>query len=248
MSTSTASVTSSPSPTDTSSNSSNSSQDDDIADGVQYYNYFFLLLAVAFVILFLLLLYFQRRRKLKNARIQQHGRAALVQDVESWPSDGLWSWRAPENPSRRLNRAQSACNDSILETGLDERGEAPPPYNTAAADKAPPMPRTGAIRLTDAEGLTMREIPTGPRLLTRLSPRMLRMAGLPPDYYETGGVGEAADAPARPAPVVTVAERLSEVEVEEPPPSAVHPSRIPPNVTGRGDSMRRLMSSTESTV
>jgi hypothetical protein len=240
MSTPTAATTSSSSPTDTPSSSTGDS-DDDLTGGAQYYNYFFLLFAFAFLILFLLLLYFQRRRKLKNAHLQQHGRAALVQDVSLFPpAAGLWSWRAPEEPSRRLDRLRSACHDSVLEAGLDERGEAPPPYKAASADKAPPVPRREAVGLTDAGGLAVRQVRIGERMVCRL----------PPDYDENGASGEGLDVPARPDAVVTVAERLAEVEVEEQRSQhvhPVHPSRIPPRV-GRRGSMRRLMCSTESTM
>jgi hypothetical protein len=234
MSTPTAATTSSSSPTDTPSSSTDDS-DDDLTGGAQYYSYFFLLFAFAFLILFLLLLlYFRRRRKLKNARLQQHGRAALVQDVSLFPpAAGLWSWRAPEEPSRRLDRLRSsACHDSVLEAGLDERGEAPPPYKAASADKAPPVPREA-----------VRQARIGERTECRL----------PPDYDENGASGEGLDVPARPDAVVTVAERLAEAEAEEQPSQhvhpvhPVHPNRIPPRV-GRWGSMRRLMSSAESTV
>jgi len=248
MSTSTTPSASYPSPTDTSSSSSDDS-DDDMTGDTQYYNYFFLLLAVAFLalFLFLLLLYFRRRRKLKDARLQQHGRAALAQDVSRLPSAaGLWSWHAPPEPPCHLNRIRSACNDSILEAGLDQRGEAPPPYKAAAADIASPMmSRREMIGLTDVEGLVVRRVPVEERIMCRSSPMM------PPDYHQNATLDEGLDVPGRPDAVVTVAERVSEVDLEAQLPQDVHPlhpNRIPPKVNGRWGSMRRLMSSTESTV
>lgn len=97
--------------------------------------------------------------------------------------------------------------------------------------------------LADAGGLAVRQARIGERTVCRL----------PPDYDENGASGEGLDVPARPDAVVTVAERLAEVEVEEQPSQhvhpvhPVHPNRIPPRV-GRWGSIKRLMSSTESTV
>jgi hypothetical protein len=80
---------------------------------------------------------------------------------------------------------------------------------------------------------------------------MLRLAGLPPGYYENGAEEEGIDVLARPGAVVTVAEPSEGAEVEEQLPRAVypvHPSRISSKVNGRRGSARRLMSSTESMV
>jgi len=117
----------------------------------------------------------------------------LVQDVSRFSPLG---WRAPQDQSSsHLNRTRSVCNDSILEAGLDERGEAPPPYNTAGGDKVPPISRRETVQPMEAGGLAMRQIPVDQRATRRL----------PPDYSENGASGDGIDSPTRPGTVVTVA-------------------------------------------
>jgi hypothetical protein len=136
---------------------------------------------------------------------------------------------------------RSTFNDSILEAGLDERGEAPPPYNTAAADKAPSISRGETVRLPEGGGVAMRQIPCGERTSYRL----------PPGYSGNSASEEGPNVLARPATVVTVAERLSEADLEEQPNQdirSVYQSRILPRYAGRWSSMRRLMSTTDGSV
>lgn len=224
----TADSTSSPSSPGVSSSSPDDSNDD-LSSGVQYYNYFFLLLALAFIILFLLLIYYQRNRKRRNARLQQYGRAALAQDLSRFPPTvGTWNWHATQEPPHRLDRirVRSAGNDPVLEAGLNERGEAPPPYGAAANDKAPPLTSREAGPLADAAGLAGRQAPGGERAMCRL----------PPDYRRNDVSGEGLGVLARPARVATVPESLEEIDLEGQAPQnvyAVPPSRTRPKNKGR---------------
>jgi hypothetical protein len=107
-----------------------------------------------------------------------------------------------------------ACNDSIPEAGLDERGEAPPPYKPAANDKAPTMSRTETAGLTDAGG-----VPVGQGM----------MCSMPPDYHPND-VSERLGVLARPARVVIATERSENVDLEQGRPQNVHPARpVHPN-------------------
>jgi hypothetical protein len=90
----------------------------------------------------------------------------------------------------------------------------------------------------EAGGLAMRQIPVDQRATRRL----------PPDYSENGASGDGIDSPTRPGTVVTVAERLSDTDLEAQPRRDVQQSRLPPRNAGRWSSMRRLMSSTEGSV
>jgi hypothetical protein len=225
----TADSTSSPSSPGVVSSSPGNSDDDDPTNNVQYYNYFFLLLALAFLILFLLLFCIQRNRRRRNARLQQYGRAALVQDASRFPPTvRTWNWYATQEPPHRLDRIRirSASNDPTLEAGLDERGEAPPPYGAAANDKAPPMNAREAGPLANAAELAGRQVPGGERMMCRL----------PPDYRRNDALREGFGVLARPARVATVPERLEEIDLEGQPPQnvyPVHPNRTQPKFKGR---------------
>ena len=79
-------------------------------------NYYFLLLAVFIVIVILTYWSIARRRKNRISQLRDNQQSALARDLETWP--GI--------RSRRWSRTAGA--DTRAEDGLDERGEAPPPY------------------------------------------------------------------------------------------------------------------------
>jgi hypothetical protein len=129
-------------------------------------------------------------------------------------------------PTDHLRRTRSA-NDSTLEAGLDERGEAPPPYNTASADKAPSTTRMSNMRSGD-------ETAAGPGIsMSEIQGRTTRLGHLPPGYDESTGSEEGLNVPARPAIVVVAAERLSEVDLEEQPSPDIHRERPARRAAGR---------------
>ncbi|SLM36266.1 hypothetical protein LPUS_00568 [Lasallia pustulata] len=82
-------------------------------------NYYFLLLAIFIVVIALGYCILIRRRKRKVARSRSTGQNALAQDLEGWAGTRRWGhnrWRS------------SGVHEPRAEEGLDDRGEAPPPY------------------------------------------------------------------------------------------------------------------------
>ncbi|KAI4211436.1 MAG: hypothetical protein LQ351_005738 [Letrouitia transgressa] len=83
-------------------------------------NYYFLLLAFFIIILGIAYLFYVRRQRLKLAQSRLNGQNALARDLERW-GGGPWGpprFRFPRQTARHPRR----------EEGLNERGEAPPPY------------------------------------------------------------------------------------------------------------------------
>ena len=81
-------------------------------------NYYFLLLAVFIIIIIIAYWSIARRRRNRLIRLRDNQQSALARDVETWPG-------------RRRGvgaRWRNAREDNAVEEGLDERGEAPPPY------------------------------------------------------------------------------------------------------------------------
>ena len=92
--------------------SSNGDSEDDSGRGVL--NYYFLLLFVLILIILLAYFFTIRRRQKKQARLQGNRQDALAQDLEGWNGGRRWvhgRWRSEPRVE-----------------GLNERGEAPPPY------------------------------------------------------------------------------------------------------------------------
>ncbi|KAL8646821.1 MAG: hypothetical protein Q9226_006701 [Calogaya cf. arnoldii] len=99
---------------------SNDSNDDN-----RILNYYFLLLAVILVFLGILYLTFARRQRQRRALHRQNSQRALARDLERWGGGG------PFGPGRfRLPRNNNGLRPSRprAEEGLNESGEAPPPY------------------------------------------------------------------------------------------------------------------------
>lgn len=84
------------------------------------FNYYFLLLALFVIIVALVWLSLVRRNRQKLALSRHNGQSALARDLEGMPGGRRWRsgrWRFPRP-----------------EEGLDERGQAPPPYMPAPPD------------------------------------------------------------------------------------------------------------------
>ncbi|KZF18931.1 hypothetical protein L228DRAFT_271565 [Xylona heveae TC161] len=82
-------------------------------------NYYFLLLAILIIIIGVAYWVFHRRRKNKVARVRNSGQNALARDLDGWAPRSRWiygGWRGVMGGNARH------------EEGLDEHGEAPPPY------------------------------------------------------------------------------------------------------------------------
>ncbi|KAI9738172.1 MAG: hypothetical protein M1834_008670 [Cirrosporium novae-zelandiae] len=112
-------------------------------------NYYFLLLFLLIAILLATYFYLRRRRHLKIERSQSIRHTALLQDVQNRPpptygNGHRWRWM---NLVRR-NR----------EEGLNERGEAPPPYTPPRTPAEPERAytRDGQASLANSEVIPLR--------------------------------------------------------------------------------------------
>ncbi|KAI4178257.1 MAG: hypothetical protein L6R41_008468 [Letrouitia leprolyta] len=102
-----------------SADNNNSLNDDDNDSGIL--NYYFLLLALLIIILGIIYIAYARRQRQKILTSRRNGQQALARDLERWPGSGPWGpgrFRMPRSSPRQPRR----------EEGLNERGEAPPPY------------------------------------------------------------------------------------------------------------------------
>lgn len=80
-------------------------------------DYYFLLLAAVVFIVGLVWWSLVRRNRKKMARLRYHGQSALARDLEGMPGSRRWV----------TGRFRSS-REPAPEEGLDERGQAPPPY------------------------------------------------------------------------------------------------------------------------
>lgn len=99
-------------------------------------NYYFLLLAVLVVVVLVGYYFYARRRRRKIAQLRTRGQSALARDLEGWPG-----WR----------RGRWAGGDRERLEGLNERGEAPPPY-------MPRIPQEAIIREDVASGVPLQNL------------------------------------------------------------------------------------------
>jgi hypothetical protein len=97
-----------------------SPDDEGVSDAdVHAFNYYFLLLAVFAVFVAALLWYFHHRRAKKRALMRRGGQHALARDMEGWAG------------TRRFMHGHYRPSNAVLvrqHEGLNEHGEAPPPY------------------------------------------------------------------------------------------------------------------------
>ena len=82
-------------------------------------NYYFLLLAVLVILILVIWFAIHRRRRKRALHFHHSRQAALAQDVQGWGG------RSRFGPGRWRNPGTA---DPRPEDGLDDRGEAPPPY------------------------------------------------------------------------------------------------------------------------
>jgi len=93
-------------------------------------NYYFLLLAIFIFIIIILYLSWTRNRKKRLEQFQHNREYALHRDLDRWDrwgAHGRWMYHGNRRGFMREPRR---------EEGLDERGEAPPPY---MPDRPPPV-------------------------------------------------------------------------------------------------------------
>jgi len=91
------------------------------------FNYYFIIIAALAAVFVLGIFYFGRRRKQKVALLRSSGHRALARDVEGW--------RIRIGPRNGIGGSTVTIERASREDGLNERGEAPPPYNPG--DKPP---------------------------------------------------------------------------------------------------------------
>ncbi|KAF2458580.1 hypothetical protein BDY21DRAFT_340638 [Lineolata rhizophorae] len=88
-------------------------------------NYYFVFLAVFVILLFVLMWLVHRRKKKLKLYIRSHQQNALARDIDGWVSNRRWmhgNWRSGGQGAGVLRRHE----------GLNEHGEAPPPYQPSA--------------------------------------------------------------------------------------------------------------------
>lgn len=158
------------------------------------FNYYFLLAAVVAILFCVGILWIGRRKKRKAALLRYHGQHALARDVEGW--------RNRFGVGRAGGSSNTLHGNGRVE-GLNERGEAPPPY---VPGSKPPSLRSGDGRRpsTSSEHARMQDVELG---------NMGRNGNGngPPGYHEhtfLGNEGDIADI-RRPDPAVTAHERLA---------------------------------------
>lgn len=123
------------------------------------FKYYWLILAIFGIAVALFLWYINRRRIKRKEQMRLSGQNALARDMEGWTNTRRWyygAWRP--NQTRALVRG---------EEGLNEHGEAPPPYRPK-----------GDVTVAHAPATSL-SIP-----LRTLS-RDQGMAVRPPEYHET---------------------------------------------------------------
>jgi len=168
--------------------SSPSDSNDLNTPATQTFNYYFLIIAVVAVIFCLGVLYFGRRRRRKQALLRSSGRHALARDVEGWRGRfGVGRIGGSSNHIHRIGR----------EEGLDDRGEAPPPY---VPGSKPP-----SIRTHDG-----RRPSTSSRHQDMELESMMRDGIRLPDYHEHADLrsGEDITDVRRPETAITASERF----------------------------------------
>ncbi|KAG4435246.1 hypothetical protein IFR05_009279 [Cadophora sp. M221] len=174
------------------------------------FNYYFVIVAIVVVLFVVAMLYIGKRKKQKAQILRSHSQRALAQDVE-----GLRNrFGMGRGAMRRAHAGGGAGEVQRIDErteGLNERGEAPPPYN--------PGSKPPSIRSDD--GVAVREVD-----VSRPGTRDGQMVELntiepqrqdPPGYHEEANrntnmnnVGDESWADldmARPAPAVTAPPR-----------------------------------------
>jgi hypothetical protein len=181
-----------PSPTAQPDPSVESSTDDHTTNNAGRHTFnFYILIVAAIVLIFCLAIFcITRRRKQKAALIRSQGQLALARDIEGWR--GHFG----------VGRITRSSHISDREEGLDERGEAPPPY---VHGSKPPSIRTIEGRRPRT---TSRHTGTGDVELGDMS----RHGNDPPAYEQTT-LGHNVDVVdiRRPEAAVTASDRVEAV-------------------------------------
>lgn len=168
------------------------------------FNYYFIIVAAVVLAAVLTLLYVGKRRKQKALLMRSNSQAALARDVEGLRHSRVGGTRAA---LRRVHIGAGAHTGPERTEGLDERGEAPPPYN--AGSKPPSIHAGDGVR--EVEPSRTREGPQGVEMNRMASPRHD-----PPGYQDEatnndGGFREVDLGMARPTAAVIASARRQDV-------------------------------------
>ncbi|KAL8660296.1 MAG: hypothetical protein Q9202_006673 [Teloschistes flavicans] len=88
-------------------------------------NYYFLLLALLIILIGIAYLVYARRQRTRIALSRRNAQRALARDLERWGGGSAGGLNRFRSPPTTMTRSSPR---SRREEGLDERGEAPPPY------------------------------------------------------------------------------------------------------------------------
>ncbi|MCJ1365385.1 hypothetical protein MMC16_004506 [Acarospora aff. strigata] len=101
-------------------------------------NYYFLLLFLLILIFLFLVWTFHRRRKQKRAASRNNRHNALARDLEGWLGNRRWvSYGGNGGRGWRDVIGGGGGGQGQRQEGLDERGEAPPPYEYVLEEPGP---------------------------------------------------------------------------------------------------------------
>lgn len=170
-------------------------------DDTHVFNYYFLLIAIFIAILLLGFIFAGRRRKRKTQLMIQSRQQALRRDLEGWQGGPRPTRNNTGTRWGAGTRNWRAGGVTRHDEGLDELGEAPPPYNPG--DKPPSIVvDRSASRSHDGD---MNNDNEGPALAVPLRTLSRNNTGNPPGYLESiGNNGSDESAPvARPDAAVT---------------------------------------------
>jgi len=173
-----------PTSTNASTNQGNDDPNGIDNDPAHVFNYYFLLIAITIAVLLLGFVFAGRRRKRKAMRHLNTRQEALRRDLEGWPRGRPGPPGVNTGQSSRWatgTRNWRSRNDNGVirhDEGLDDLGEAPPPYNPG--DKPPSIAVGGrADYVSEGEAVDSRgELSVPLRTLARNGTN-------PPGYFES---------------------------------------------------------------
>lgn len=167
--------------------------DPNINDNV--FHFYFLIIAIAAIAFFLGILYVSRRKKRKAEIMRSNSQRALARDVEGFRSFGRTRGRMGLGwPTSTVQG-----NRSDVEEGLDERGEAPPPYV--------PGTKPPSLRSVERERRPSASSGHGVGEVVELQP-LGREVEYPPGYDAQHPVPSSDAGVTRPTKAVPASERL----------------------------------------
>ncbi|KAF2196137.1 hypothetical protein GQ43DRAFT_476590 [Delitschia confertaspora ATCC 74209] len=143
------------------------------------FQYYFLFLALFGVLIGVALWMLHRSRKRRKERYRQHATNALARDLDGWSTTRRWM-----HGGWRNNRGEP---DRGTEEGLNENGEAPPPYEPPKASRVEVNEDGGSM---EQEGYGRVGITVPMRTLVREDVGRVR----PPDYEGVVASGESGSA------------------------------------------------------